>query len=270
MNCDDPGPPVVSGASGTEGQFIEMDGPAGGNTSIATTGTGGDGGQHYLTSGRGGTAPNAAVAATGGNGGRFFISANPGGSASGAANVGTNLGGNGGTIQLLAREGGNAANGTSNTGGNGGPVIIQLGSGGTGSTANGADGILRVQRGQRANSDIQRWESYNGAAILLKINSDGSLVADSASIPPAVSGCTAAAIVAGSTALAGQINTTPTGTCAVTLTFTTAAPHGYNCAISNQTTANLIRQTASTTTTAVFTGVTVANDVLAYGPCVGW
>lgn len=87
---------------------------------------------------------------------------------------------------------------------------------------------------------------------------------------PAVTGCTSATIVAGSTYLAGQVNGTPTGTCAVTLTFDTAAPHGYNCAISNQTTANLIRQTASTPTTAVLTGTTVANDVLAYGPCVGW
>lgn len=106
--------------------------------------------------------------------------------------------------------------------------------------------------------------------VILELNVSGNLVANSASVAPAVSGCTSAAIVAGSTALAGQINTTPTGSCVVTLTFATAAPHGYNCAISNQTTANLIRQTASTTTTAVFTGTTVANDVLAYGPCVGW
>lgn len=88
--------------------------------------------------------------------------------------------------------------------------------------------------------------------------------------PPTVSGCTSAAIVAGSALLAGQVNTTPTGACALTLTFPTAAAHGWNCAISNQTTANLIRQTASTATTAVFTGITVVDDVLAYGPCIGW
>ncbi len=104
--------------------------------------------------------------------------------------------------------------------------------------------------------------------IIGGLDGGGALIVEATS-HPTVSGCTSAALVANSTMLAGQVNGTPTGACALTLTFPTA-PHGWNCAISNMTTANMIRQTATTQTTAVFTGVTVANDVLSYGPCVGW
>lgn len=82
--------------------------------------------------------------------------------------------------------------------------------------------------------------------------------------------CTGATIGTGSTQMTGTITGTPTGTCTVTLTFPVAATTGYSCAISNQTTANLIRQTASSTTVATFVGVTVANDVLRYGPCIAY
>lgn len=63
----------------------------------------------------------------------------------------------------------------------------------------------------------------------------------------------------------GTIVSATTGSCASTITFVgPAAPIGWNCSISNSTTANLIRQTGSTTTTATFTGVTVSGDVLLY------
>lgn len=125
-----------------------------------------------------------------------------------------------------------------------------------------------VRAGSAQTLHLQEWQNNAGTAQLA-VDAVGQIIGQTANAP-AVSGCTAAAIVAGSTGIAGQINSTPTGACAVTLTFDKAAPTGWSCAISNQTTANLIRQTASTTTTAVFTGVTVAGDVLAYGPCVGW
>jgi hypothetical protein len=268
--CDGAKPPSVSSATGREGKYIQFDSISGGTTTIATTGTGGSGGQSNRRAGSGNTAPNAAVASTGGAGARLRDMAGSGGWATGVANVGINQGGAGGPVEHFAGDGGNADNGTSNTGGNAGDMVNYLGSGGTGSTANGTDGIFKIVAGARANADIFQFLANDASTVIAKFNKSGNIVAASGSTAPAVTGCTSAAIVAGSTALAGQINTTPTGACAVTLTFGTAAPHGYNCAISNQTTANLIRQTASTATTAVFTGVTVADDVLAYGPCVGW
>lgn len=67
-------------------------------------------------------------------------------------------------------------------------------------------------------------------------------------------------------ATAGSFATTLTGACAAVVTFgdpsTTTATNGWSCAVNDQTTGNLIRQTASTTTTATFTGTTVASDVI--------
>jgi len=83
-------------------------------------------------------------------------------------------------------------------------------------------------------------------------------------------GCTGAVIGTGSKMLAGTITGTPSATCTVTLTFPVTATTGWSCAISNQTTAALIRQTDSTATIATFVGVTIANDVLRYGPCIAY
>lgn len=84
-------------------------------------------------------------------------------------------------------------------------------------------------------------------------------------------GCgTLGATTGGSTA--GIFTTDNTGACQLTVTFgaVPAGTSGWACAASNRTTANLIRQTASTTTTATFAGVTVASDVLQVGPCTGF
>lgn len=79
---------------------------------------------------------------------------------------------------------------------------------------------------------------------------------------PAVSGC--GSIGANSTNPAGFITSATTGSCVSVLTFSETAFNGWSCGISNSTTANLIRQTGSGTTTATFTGVTVSGDVLRY------
>ncbi len=85
-------------------------------------------------------------------------------------------------------------------------------------------------------------------------------------------GCGTLGTVTGG-ATAGTFNTTNTGACQLTVTFSGAtgatAPNGWLCAAENNTTANLFRQTSSTTTTATFAGVTVASDVLQIGPCTG-
>lgn len=68
-----------------------------------------------------------------------------------------------------------------------------------------------------------------------------------------------------STVAAGFITSATTGACAPVLTFTNAlAANGWACSINNRTTANLIRQTASTTGSATFSGTTVSGDVLSY------
>jgi hypothetical protein len=91
--------------------------------------------------------------------------------------------------------------------------------------------------------------------------------------PPSVNNasCAGATIGSGSTNGAGTITGLPTGTCTVILTFDTTlntySTTGWRCAVSDQTTGNLFRQTASSATTATFSGVSVSGDVLSYGPC---
>lgn len=79
---------------------------------------------------------------------------------------------------------------------------------------------------------------------------------------PGISGCSAGTQAGGATA--GSYVSGTTGSCAVTLTFAFTAPAGWNCNANNQTTANLIRQTGGSTTTAVITGVTVTSDVISF------
>lgn len=80
---------------------------------------------------------------------------------------------------------------------------------------------------------------------------------------PSVGTC--GTIGAGSSNIAGFITSGTTGTCTSVLTFSgVTATTGWSCGISNSTTANLIRQTGSSTTTATFEGTTVSGDVLRY------
>lgn len=84
---------------------------------------------------------------------------------------------------------------------------------------------------------------------------------------PSVSGC--GTIGTGSTNNAGFI-TTATGACASVLTFSNGGITGWSCAINNSTTpANPFQQTASSTTTATFTGVSASNDVIRYA-CIAY
>ncbi len=80
---------------------------------------------------------------------------------------------------------------------------------------------------------------------------------------PSVGTC--GTIGTGSTNAAGFISSATSGSCVSVLTFSGAkAPTGWSCGISNATTANIITQTGSSTTTATFTGTTVSGDVLRY------
>lgn len=81
---------------------------------------------------------------------------------------------------------------------------------------------------------------------------------------PGISGCTAGTQTGGGSA--GTYTSGTTGTCTVVLTFAFTAPAGWSCWASDRTTpANLISQSASSTTTATLTGTTVTGDVIGYG-----
>lgn len=76
--------------------------------------------------------------------------------------------------------------------------------------------------------------------------------------------CTGATIGTGAKNNAGFVTATSTGTSTVVMTFSTSAATGWAIAPQNNTTANMIRQISSTTTTATFSGVTVSGDVISY------
>jgi len=104
-----------------------------------------------------------------------------------------------------------------------------------------------------------------------KVNFGGFIQGTSAAPAVDASSCTGATIGTGATNLAGTITALPTGSCSVKITFASAtAAHGWSCAVSDNTTANLFRQTATTTTTATFAGTSVSGDVLQYGPCIAY
>lgn len=76
--------------------------------------------------------------------------------------------------------------------------------------------------------------------------------------------CTGATMGSGSKNNAGFVTTSTTGTTTCVVTFSVTAPTGWSIAPQNTTTANLIRQTGSTATTATFAGTTVSGDVITY------
>ena len=86
-----------------------------------------------------------------------------------------------------------------------------------------------------------------------------------------VSGCGGSPVAGHSTA--GTFSVTTAGACAgavVTMGDSQTAPTGWACPVSDQTTGNLLRQTASTPTTVTFAGTTAASDVIVFGPCTAF
>lgn len=85
------------------------------------------------------------------------------------------------------------------------------------------------------------------------------------------SGCSVSATAGGATA--GTFTSGTTGACTVVVTMNGAtgltAPTGWSCWSADNTTGNLYRQTASSTTTATFSGTTVSGDVVDFG-CMGY
>ncbi len=82
------------------------------------------------------------------------------------------------------------------------------------------------------------------------------------------SGCSNSALVGGATA--GSFTSGTTGTCTVVITPGILAPHGWACRAADITTsADLLTQTATTTSTFTLSGATVSADVVNFS-CVGY
>jgi hypothetical protein len=77
------------------------------------------------------------------------------------------------------------------------------------------------------------------------------------------SGCNNSTLVGGATA--GSYDSGTSGTCTVVLTTGVTAPHGYACTANDlTTTADTIKQTASSQTTATLSGTTASGDVISF------
>lgn len=142
----DPPPAVASNPATTGNAGVYIAAQSGGNTTIASVGDGGAGANALLIGGNGGVAPDAATSSGGGDGGAVTLLGGNGGAADDAANVGNNVGGPGGDINLTAGVGGVAAHGSANVGGDGGSIVLTPGLGGVGSTANGTRGLTKISR----------------------------------------------------------------------------------------------------------------------------
>lgn len=86
-----------------------------------------------------------------------------------------------------------------------------------------------------------------------------------------ITGCSANTTLGG--ADTGSFVSQTTGACTVVITIAGAtgatAPNGWSCWVNNLTTANLMRQTAYSTTTATVSGTTVTGDLISFG-CFGF
>lgn len=150
-------------------------------------------------------------------------------------------------IQLLASNGTDV-----------GSIIAAYGSGfgGGNTTANSAFYLLNTTSNSNTNYDVM------DTRLTPSLN---------------VTGCTGATLATDSSNWTGSITGLPTGACTIVLTFAVSsgqgsgvAHHAWTCAVSDNTTANLFRVSASSTSSVTFSGVSVSGDVLSYGPCGGY
>jgi hypothetical protein len=107
-----------------------------------------------------------------------------------------------------------------------------------------------------ASAGYYGWNPATGLEVL-----HGSVVGGGT--PLTLTGCATISNSVGG-ASGGSFNTSGTS-CALVITFPSAAPNGWYCAAQDLTTpADTVKQNASTTTSCTFAGTTVANDLIAY------
>lgn len=117
---------------------------------------------------------------------------------------------------------------------------------------------------QSAQSTFFSNVQINGFTNVAAVNATGVTMGGSAA---SISGCTATSSTGGNTA--GKFTSGTTGTCTVVITLAVTATNGYTCSVSDQTTANLMRQSANTTTSCTVSGTTVSGDVIVWS-AIGW
>lgn len=173
-------------------------------------------------------------------------------------------------------------------------VAVTLPQAGTGSFGAGA-AYTEVNLGSGLVTVTPTTSTVNGAATLVLNQGQGAyLISDGTNYTAFVGlspygvistgtkfttsggGCTVTATTGGATA--GTFTTSTTGTCTTTITMGGAsgitAPNGWFCTTEDLTSVpalftGLMRQTSSTSTTAVFSGTTAASDVIAFS-CIGY
>ncbi len=178
------GPPFVH-AAGLGGTVVFTSGDGGACSTGPAGNTGGTGGTLSFAPGDGGAATVANAVNAGGGAGMLSASPGTGGAATGTGTA-TNDAGNGTTIAFTAGLGGNAANGTTNNGGDGGDINFKPGAKGTGSTADGADGVITLGDGtNEVQVSLTGDMSFKGTATVWKdINLGAALLARPAASQP--------------------------------------------------------------------------------------
>lgn len=140
-----------------------------------------------------------------------------------------------------------------------------------GATTNGTSGIALVPAGGSVSlqrPDNGAFANIDGASAAFNSNVQAAyFINHSGATLPSISGCSADTQSGGPSA--GLFVSRTTGACTVTITFGNTAFVGWGCAVNNQTTANLMRQSATTQTTAVVSGTTVTGDTINFS-CVAF
>lgn len=147
------------------------------------------------------------------------------------------------------------------TGGNNTSVGISAHNAGT--SGNGTENLLlghNAQINQNISNAVQLGAGTNpvsGSAQIFNIPILGTTTFTA-------TGCTNSTLVGGSTA--GSYHSGTTGICTVVITTGLTAPNGWACFANDlTTTADTIKQTASSATTATLAGTTVTGDVINFG-----
>lgn len=133
--------------------------------------------------------------------------------------------------------------------------------------AAGAIGLV-VKGAASQSASLQEWQKSDNT-VYASISSVGNFSAPSYTSNGTkftITGCSAGTTVGGATA--GRFSSGTTGACTVVITMAGAtgitAPNGWACAVNDDTTANLYRQTATSTTTATVSGTTVSGDIVSF------
>ena len=114
-------------------------------------------------------------------------------------------------------------------------------------------------------ADLQDFDITTSSTNITSIDHAGNIVSKGAQN---VSGCSLTTALGGQ--FAGSFKSGTSGTCTVTITPGSTAPNGWSCwSGDNTTTADTVKQTSYTTTTAVIAGTTVSADVITWG-CVAF